>query len=102
MALLLGSIMNVARPLPLILAALTGCAVLASMWLLLSNGHAPLPAEVVEGAVLQQGCDRDDDVSITVAMGLGELTITTLKIRLIMQADDQYLYLLRRHQFELP
>ncbi|MDE2788756.1 MAG: hypothetical protein OXL37_19160 [Chloroflexota bacterium] len=54
--------MNGVRPLALILAALAVCVALASMWPHLAGGQAPLPAEVVEGAVLQQDCV--DDVSI--------------------------------------
>ena len=58
--------MNGVRPLALILAALAVCMTLASMWPHLAGGQAALPAEVVEGAVSRQDCDRDDDVSITV------------------------------------
>jgi len=56
---------NGVRPLALILAALAVCMALASMWPHLAGGQASMPAEVAEGAVLQQDCDRDDDVSVT-------------------------------------
>ena len=57
--------MNGVRPLVLILAALAVSVALASMWPHLAGGQRGLPAEVVEGAPLQQQ-DCDDDVSITV------------------------------------
>ena len=62
---LLGSIVNGVRPLALVLAALAVSVALASMLPHLTGGQASLPAEIAEGAVSQQGCDRDDDVSVT-------------------------------------
>ncbi len=61
--------MNGVRPLALILAVVTGCAVLASLWPHLAGGQASLPAEVVEGAVLHQDCV--DDVSVTISSQWG-------------------------------
>ena len=60
----LGSIVNAARPLALVLAVLGGCVALASAWPGLSSWTASLPAETAEGATSRQSCV--DDVSVTV------------------------------------
>ena len=63
----------------LILAALAVCVPLASMWPHLAGGQATLPAEVAEGAVLQQDCDDDVSVTISSEWGVIERTTYTLK-----------------------
>jgi len=70
---------NGVRPLALILAVLAVGMALAVMWPHLTGGQASMPAEVAEGAVLQQDCTDDVSVTISSQWGVIERTTYTLK-----------------------
>ncbi len=82
--------MNGVRPLALIMAVVTACVALASLWPHFAGGPASRPAETVEGAVLHQDCV--DDVSITAPWVAEALTFTLKDPPDYADGDDVQIY----------